>query len=50
MRVVHLIGGGDVGGAKIHVLSLVKELSKNIDVKIIALREGIFQEKPGLWG
>ncbi|MBP5427380.1 MAG: polysaccharide pyruvyl transferase CsaB [Clostridiales bacterium] len=45
MRVVHLIGGGDVGGAKIHVLSLVKELSKNIDVKIIALREGIFSRE-----
>ena len=45
MKVVHLIGGGDVGGAKIHVLSLVKELSKNIKVKIIALREGSFSKE-----
>lgn len=45
MKVVHLIGGGDVGGAKIHVLSLVKELSKSIDVKIIALREGVFSRE-----
>ena len=45
MKVVHLIGGGDVGGAKVHVLSLVKELSKNINVKIIALREGTFSKE-----
>lgn len=45
MKVVHLIGGGDVGGAKIHVLSLVKELSKSVDVKIIALREGVFSRE-----
>ncbi len=45
MKVIHLIGGGDVGGAKIHVLSLVKELSKNIKVKVIALREGSFSKE-----
>ena len=39
-----MIGGGDVGGAKIHVLSLVKELGKYIDVKIIALRPGQFAD------
>ncbi|MDD4495493.1 MAG: polysaccharide pyruvyl transferase CsaB [Eubacteriales bacterium] len=44
MKVLHMIGGGDVGGAKIHVLSLVKELGKYIDVKIIALRPGEFAE------
>ncbi len=44
MKVLHMIGGGDVGGAKIHVLSLVKELSKYIDVKIIALRPGQFAD------
>lgn len=44
MKVLHMIGGGDVGGAKIHVLSLVKELGKYIDVKIIALRPGEFTE------
>lgn len=44
MKVLHLIGGGDVGGAKIHVLSLVKELGKHIDVKLVALRPGPFAE------
>ncbi|MEN8906649.1 MAG: polysaccharide pyruvyl transferase CsaB [Clostridiales bacterium] len=45
MKVLHLIGGGDVGGARIHVLSLVKELSKYIEVKIISFRYGIFYEE-----
>jgi L-malate glycosyltransferase len=45
MKVIHLIGGGDVGGAKMHVLSLVKELSKYIDVKIISFRPGVFAEE-----
>ncbi|MCX7749069.1 MAG: glycosyltransferase [Clostridia bacterium] len=44
MKVLHLIGGGDVGGAKIHVLSLVKELSKNINVKILSFRPGMFTD------
>ena len=45
MKVLHLIGGGDVGGAKIHVLSLVNELKKYIDVKIICFRHGVFSEE-----
>jgi polysaccharide pyruvyl transferase CsaB len=45
MRVLHLIGGGDVGGAKSHVLYLVKELSKHIDVKIISFRPGVFADE-----
>lgn len=44
MKVLHLIGGGDVGGAKTHVLSLVKELSKHIDVKLISFRKGVFAD------
>lgn len=44
MKVLHLIGGGDVGGAKTHVLSLVKELSRYIDVKIISFRPGPFAD------
>ena len=34
MKVLHIIGGGDVGGAKVHVLSLVKELTSYIDVTL----------------
>lgn len=44
MKVLHIIGGGDVGGAKTHVLSLIRELSKNIDVKLVSLRPGAFSE------
>lgn len=44
MKVVHIIGGGDVGGAKTHVLSLVAEMSKHIEVVLISLREGEFAE------
>lgn len=45
LKVLHLISGGDVGGAKTHVHSLVKELSKSIPVKIICLMEGDFYEE-----
>jgi polysaccharide pyruvyl transferase CsaB len=44
MKVVHIIGGGDVGGAKTHVLYLLKELGKHIDVKLISLRPGVFAD------
>lgn len=50
MKVIHIIGGGDVGGAKVHVLSLVKELSSQIDVKIISLRHGQFAEDAAKMG
>ncbi len=44
MRVLHLIGGGDEGGAKSHVLSLVQQLGNHINVKLISLRPGSFTE------
>ena len=44
MKVLHLIGGGDIGGAKSHVLSLVNELGKYIDVKLISFRKGAFAD------
>ena len=34
MKVIHLISGGDSGGAKTHVLSLLQNLSRTIDVTI----------------
>lgn len=34
MKVLHLIGGGDEGGAKSHVLSLVQQLGNHISVKL----------------
>lgn len=44
MKVLHIIGGGDVGGAKTHVLSLVNKLGEHIDVKMISLRPGAFAD------
>lgn len=44
MKIVHMIGGGDVGGAKTHVLSLVSKLSEDNEVLLISLREGEFAE------
>lgn len=45
MKVLHIIGGGDVGGAKVHVLSLVKELTSHIDVTLLSLRQGAFADE-----
>ncbi|RCX12379.1 polysaccharide pyruvyl transferase CsaB [Anaerobacterium chartisolvens] len=45
MKVIHLTGGGDIGGAKTHVVSLIKNLGKNIDVKLISLRAGDFADE-----
>lgn len=42
MKVLHLISGGDTGGAKTHVISLVKGLEKYADVKIICFIEDAF--------
>lgn len=50
MKVLHLIGGGDIGGAKSHVLSLVNELGKHIDVKLISFRTGAFADEANTLG
>ncbi len=42
MKVLHLISGGDTGGAKTHVLSLAQELQKHITMKLICLLESDF--------
>lgn len=42
MKILHLAGGGDIGGAKTHILSLVKELSRSNQVKLVAFRHGDF--------
>ena len=42
MKVLHLISGGDTGGAKAHIISLVKELDKLIDAKVICFIEDTF--------
>lgn len=42
MKVLHLISGGDTGGAKTHVLSLAQELEKHVDLKLVCLMEEDF--------
>ncbi|WP_236909126.1 glycosyltransferase family 4 protein [Clostridium sp. Cult3] len=42
MKVLHLISGGDTGGAKTHIISLVKELNKLIDAKVICFIRDTF--------
>jgi glycosyltransferase involved in cell wall biosynthesis len=42
MKVLHLISGGDTGGAKTHIISLLKGLNKLIDTKVICFIEDTF--------
>jgi polysaccharide pyruvyl transferase CsaB len=42
MKVVHLISGGDVGGAKTHVHTLLRELGKELDVLLVCFTAGEF--------
>ena len=42
MKVIHLISGGDVGGAKTHVLSLLQGLSRSHTVLLVCFMEGEF--------
>ena len=46
MKVLHLISGGDGGGAKTHVITLLKRLIKEgIDVELLCIMEGIFTKE-----
>ena len=42
MKILHLISGGDVGGAKTHVLSLLSGLNKTETVHLVCFMEGEF--------
>lgn len=42
MKVIHLTSGGDVGGAKTHVLSLLKGLNKTDTAQLVCFMEGPF--------
>lgn len=44
MKVLNLIGGGDVGGAKTHIISLASRLSHYCQVKVVSFRDGPFVE------
>ena len=42
MKIMHLISGGDVGGAKTHVIGLLEELSKHHEVELVCFVDGPF--------
>lgn len=44
MKVLHLISGGDTGGAKTHIISLLKGLNRLIDAKVVCFIEDTFYE------
>ena len=45
MNVIHLISGGDTGGAKTHVLSLLAGLNKDIHADLVCFMEGPFSQE-----
>ena len=45
MKVIHLISGGDSGGAKTHVLSLLQRLNEGITAQLVCFRDGPFAEE-----
>lgn len=45
IKVLHLISGGDSGGAKTHIYSLMKGFENKIDAKIICFISGPFYEE-----
>ena len=45
MKIMHLISGGDVGGAKTHVLFLLRGLSKHHQVKLCCFMDGPFAQE-----
>lgn len=45
MKVIHLISGGDSGGAKTHVLSLLRDLNKTIHADLVCFTEGPFAQE-----
>lgn len=45
MKVLHLISGGDSGGAKTHIFSLMKGLKGKVDAKIICFIKDTFYDE-----
>lgn len=45
MKVIHLISGGDSGGAKTHVLSLLQNLNNTITAQLVCFRDGPFADE-----
>ena len=45
MKVIHLISGGDTGGAKTHIHYLLSGLSKSIDATLVCFMQGEFSQE-----
>lgn len=45
MNIMHMISGGDVGGAKTHVLSLLTGLNKTENIHLVCFTEGEFADE-----
>ncbi len=45
MKIIHIISGGDVGGAKTHVLSLLAGLHQTETVRLVCFMEGPFAQE-----
>lgn len=50
MKIMHLISGGDFGGAKTHVLTLVQGLGKTETVRLVCFVEGPFSQEARAMG
>ncbi|MBR5515344.1 MAG: polysaccharide pyruvyl transferase family protein [Clostridia bacterium] len=45
IKIMHIISGGDKGGAKTHMFTLLDELCKIADVTVVCLMRGVFYEE-----
>jgi len=45
MNIMHFAGGGDIGGAKTHILSLGRQLSRDNHFHLVSFRPGPFAEE-----
>ena len=45
MRVMHVMGGGDVGGAKTQIMNTVTGLARRNEVMLISFRAGPFADE-----
>ncbi|NLF79815.1 MAG: polysaccharide pyruvyl transferase CsaB [Clostridia bacterium] len=45
MRIMHFAGGGDIGGAKTHIISLGQELAREHAFRLVSFRRGPFAEE-----
>ena len=44
MKIIHVAGGGDRGGAKTHILALCSRLLREHDLRLVSLRSGDFPD------